>query len=243
MMSATFAAVAGFALIHLLSPRLRVLKRAPRSIWLSIAGGVSVAYVFVHVLPELSAGQRHVSRSLGALAGFLEHHVYLIALLGLAIFYGLDKLARASRQRSRRAGAEDRTSTGVFWVHICSFAVYNALVGYLLLHREQAGLYGLFIFTVAMALHFIVTDHALYEHHKALYRRTGRYILMAALIIGWLVGLATKISEATVAMLFAFLAGGVMLNVLKEELPEECESRYWAFALGLTSYTVVLLAL
>jgi hypothetical protein len=41
----------------------------------------------------------------------------------------------------------------------------------------------------------------------------------------------------------AFLAGGVVLNVLKEKLPEQRESRFWAFALGPAFYTVLLLAL
>ena len=43
--------------------------------------------------------------------------------------------------------------------------------------------------------------------------------------------------------LFAFLAGGVILNVIKEELPEEQESLFWAFALGAALYTVLLLTL
>ena len=33
------------------------------------------------------------------------------------------------------------------------------------------------------------------------------------------------------------------MNVLKEELPEERESRFWSFALGAAFYTVILLAL
>ena len=33
------------------------------------------------------------------------------------------------------------------------------------------------------------------------------------------------------------------MNVLKEELPEERESRFWAFAAGAALYSVVLLAL
>lgn len=45
------------------------------------------------------------------------------------------------------------------------------------------------------------------------------------------------------AAITAFLAGGIVLNVLKEELPEERESRFWAFALGATSYATILLAL
>jgi hypothetical protein len=57
------------------------------------------------------------------------------------------------------------------------------------------------------------------------------------------VGLLTEIPEVAIAVLTAFLAGGVIMNVLKEELPEERESRFWAFALGAAFYTVILLAL
>lgn len=45
------------AAAHLFAPRLRSLTLVPRSRWLSAAGGVSVAYVFVHLLPELAEGQ------------------------------------------------------------------------------------------------------------------------------------------------------------------------------------------
>jgi len=37
--------------------------------------------------------------------------------------------------------------------------------------------------------------------------------------------------------------GGVILNVFKEELPEEQASLFWIFALGAALYTVLLLAL
>jgi hypothetical protein len=53
----------------------------------------------------------------------------------------------------------------------------------------------------------------------------------------------TRIDEAALGVLFAFLSGGVMLNVLKEELPEERESRFWAFVVGVTAYTTLLLLL
>jgi hypothetical protein len=36
---------------------LHCLDGMPRTVWLSVAGGVSVASVCVHVLPELDAGR------------------------------------------------------------------------------------------------------------------------------------------------------------------------------------------
>jgi hypothetical protein len=235
--------VVALVVVHLFSGKLRFLEGNPRSVWLSMAGGVSVAYVFVHLLPELGEGQEVIAEAVGQDLSFLEKHVYLIALLGLAVFYGLERLAATSRRRQREAMRKDSTSAGVFWLHISSFALYNALIGYLLLHRLVSGLQALVLFSVAMALHFVVNDYGLREHHKDLYRRIGRWLVSVTIFAGWLVGLVVELPEAAIAALTAFLAGGVVLNVLKEELPEEQQSRFWAFALGAALYAALLLAL
>lgn len=251
----TLAALASALLlagVHVITPSMRFLSGTPRSIWLSIAGGVSVAYVFVHLLPELAEGQRTISEGTNVL-GAIERHVYLLALVGLATFYGLDRLAKLSR--SQRGGApvrhgrggegqyEERADLPVFWIHIGSFALYNVLIGYLLLHREVDTLTALVFFALAMALHFLVSDYGLEEDHQEVYRRIGRWILVGAVLLGFAVGLAVEVSEAAVAALIAFLAGGVILTVLKEEVPSERESRFWAFALGMAGYAGLLLAI
>ncbi|GHA72008.1 hypothetical protein [Pontibacter akesuensis] len=227
------------ALIHFFGTRLRFLEGLPRSVWLSLAGGVSVAYVFLHLFPEFSEGQAHI-KEFGGLGGFLEHHVYLMALIGLAFFYGLERAVIEDKQEQ---GKGQKPSGGVFWIHIGSFAIYNALIGYLLFQREEGALQELILFSIAMALHFIVNDYALQEHHKERYKRIGRWVLVVALVAGWVVGYLLQISESAIALLMAFVGGGVILNVMKEELPEERASRYWAFALGAGLYATLLLSL
>ena len=239
--STTLIAI-GFALTHLFCGKLKFVK-TPRSRWLSIAGGVSVAYVFVHILPELSEHQSVLEETENGLIHYLEHHVYLLALLGLSIFYGLEKMAIKSRESQAKAGRGDVTRQGVFWIHIASFAVYNALIGYLLMHREESDSSSLLLYSLAMALHFVVNDFGLRENHKYIYDHIGRWILAGAIITGWVIGSATNIEEAMIAVLFAFLAGGIILNVLKEELPEERESCFWSFLLGMTVYSALLLTL
>ena len=49
--------VTGLAIIHLFSGSIRFLDVLPRSRWLSAADGISVAYVFVHLLPDLAQEQ------------------------------------------------------------------------------------------------------------------------------------------------------------------------------------------
>jgi len=238
----SLALVAALAAVHLFSGRMRFLDVFPRSRWLSAAGGVSVAYVFVHLLPDLAEEQETVREAVGESFTFIEYHVYLVALVGLATFYGLERAAKVSRGRRRRAGGEDATGAGAFWLHTASFALYNALIGYLMLHREEPGLGSLALFAFAMGVHFVVNDFGLREDHKGVYDRAGRWVLAAAIFAGWAVGILSEVSEAAIAVLFAFLAGGVVMNVLKEELPEERESRFWAFALGAALYAVILLA-
>lgn len=243
MRLASLVAAICLVVLHLTAGKMRFLEGIPRSRWLSVAGGVSVAYIFIHVLPELSSGQEVVSRATGERLPFLEHHIYLVALLGLLAFYGLDRMALLSREHQRQKGAQEATSPGVFRLHIASFAVYNGIIGYLLLHREVPGLAGLFFFAVAMGLHYLVTDYGLREQHQEAYGRTGRWVLAAATLAGWGVGYVTAVPRAVIALLFAFLAGGVILNVLKEELPKERKSRFWAFAVGIVGYTILLLTL
>lgn len=251
------------AAVHVATPALHFLRGTPRSTWLSIAGGVSVAYVFVHLLPEVAEGQRAVAEAVGAgggLEGAFGRHVWVIALVGLAAFHGLDKVALRSRgQRAEgehpadtpagapttadgEADPHAEASEGVFWVHMGSFGVYNALVGYLLVRGERESTRALALFAVAMALHFVVTDYGLDEHHPRRYERVGRWLLVGALALGVGLGYAVALSEAVLAALVAFLAGGVVLNVLKEEVPGERQSRFWAFAGGMAGYALLLLA-
>ena len=231
----------GLALVHLFSGELRFLDVMPRSRWLSAASGISVAYVFVHLLPDLAEEQETIREAVGEGFSFLEYHVYLVALVGLAVFYGLERAANASRRRRRNAGKEDSTEAGVFWLHVASFSAYNSLIGYLLLHQETPGFQSLFLFAFALGLHFVVNDYGLRKDHKGAYDRAGRWILAASVFAGWGIGLFGEISEAALAVLFAFLAGGVVLNVLKEELPEERESNFGAFAVGAALYAAILL--
>ena len=233
----------GFALVHVLGPAMTFLRKTPRSIWLSSAGGISVAYVFIHVLPELARYQENFREQFGRTGpvGSLENHSYLIALFGLATFYGLDRLARGSARQQAKLHGEKHPSAAVFWLHLSAYALYSVLIGYLLLHREEPDPRGLIIYAVAMGMHFIVNDQAMRDQHGAMYDRIGRWLLALAPMIGWALGSIVELPRLAIPSLFAFLMGGVVLNVLKEELPEDRESRFWAFAAGAAAYSALLI--
>ena len=214
--------------------RLTFAAAIPRSHWLSVAGGTAVAFVFIHILPELSHGQQAVEDSGHPVSDYLEQYIYLIAMAGLLVFYGLERTIG-------RRYATDGPEQHVFWVHIGAFAIYNAFIGYLLVRRDVPGLLELALFSFAMLLHFMVNDHALRMQHMTAYHDIGRWLLAGAVLAGWGLAFVVELGQAASSMLYAFVAGALVLNVLKEELPRERESRFWAFAAGAVGYAVLLL--
>ncbi|WP_447527951.1 hypothetical protein [Vreelandella sp. TE19] len=229
----------GLASVHLFAGRLQRLNAIPRSAWLSFAGGVSVGYVFIHIFPALSDAHDTIEEH-GPLF-VLEHNAYIVALAGLCAFYGLEQGAK--RFSSHRGGSQRASlheSRGVFWIHVASFSLYNALIGYLLVYRDNQFPDVVFFF-LAMSFHFLVNDHALVQHHRHTYRAGGRWVLAASVLVGWLIGSAVEVTEAFVGVLYAFVAGGIVLNVLKEELPEDRHSRFWPFALGAAGCAALLI--
>ncbi|WP_088009162.1 hypothetical protein [Indiicoccus explosivorum] len=235
--------VIGLMAIHLLAKKMTFLSVVPRSRFLSIGGGIAVAYVFLHLLPELSEFQEALRGEIeNGFLSFFEHHIYLIAMLGLAIFYGLEQLVKRSKRHNEEAD-ERKSESGVFWIHISSFAVYNALIGYLLIREEFTDGWSMMFFFIAMGVHFISNDRGLRATHKEDYDRFGRYLLTAAIFIGWLTGTVTEVHDLIISFLTAFIAGSVVLNVMKEELPDERASSFGAFFSGLAGYSILLFLL
>ena len=82
------------ASVHIFAHKVTILDELPRKKWLSFAGGVSVALVFVHILPELHRMQDSIEHH-SLLPGNVEHDLYMIALAGILLFYGLEHMAIA----------------------------------------------------------------------------------------------------------------------------------------------------
>lgn len=240
MLVATGVAAALLVVIHLFIGKLKFLNVMPRSLWLSFAGGCAVAYVFAYLLPRIAGEQANLLGLPGA--GLVRNPVWLIAMAGLVAFYGLELMVQRNREEREAEGLDD-TSEGVFWVHIGAFALYNALIGYLLIQRYEYGPRSLALYAGAIALHFISNDFGLRDEHEEKYDARGRWLISAALIGGWLTGLVLPLPKVTTAAVFAFLAGGIVLNVLKEELPEKRESSFLPFVGGAVAFSALLISL
>jgi hypothetical protein len=257
---------AALVALHLAAPHIRRLPLVPEAATGSFAGGLAVAYVFLHLLPELAEGNEAI--------GDLLHHVlrptplvdlgiFVVALIGFVAFFALQRIAdragasrptgaRAVRRpdgagggvRGRPAGTDPpgpKGPVGVYRLHLGSFMVYNALITYTMPLRVRTGMLFALMFTLAMGLHFVLTDRELNDRYPTRLGNHGRLLLAGALVLGWAVAaLVAPTSAVLVAVLTALLAGSILLNVFKEEIPSGTTSSFGWFLTGLTMYAALL---
>jgi len=241
---ATLITVVALAIVHVYAGTVQALGHRWGARALSAASGISVAYVFLDLLPSL-AEQQALLNQIGWFSG-LDRHVYILALLGLTVSLWVETASRQSRRRHRAAGEPDQTGTGTFWLSIISFMVLNAAIGYAVGSPGDEAVEPLWLFGVAMGLHFLANDHSLVEHHGERYRHIGRWLLVAGLIAGWLIGIVpgVEIRAEVLALVLAYIAGGTIMNILRHELPDtDRTGDVAAFVIGAAVYGVLLLSL
>ncbi|GAE35048.1 hypothetical protein [Halalkalibacter akibai] len=224
-----------FILIHLFANKLIPSKRIHRLKWFSFSGGLAVSYVFVYVLPTLHKEQILVKKYGDYFT--MESELYFIGLIGVLIFYGIQKIVRKAQLNNKTKKA--RT---LFWLQIGFFGIYNMLVAYTVISHDVLGIQAIF-YGLAVGLHFVAVAHDLWREYADIYDKVGRYVLALGIIAGWILGVLVTLSPLIESIIFAFISGAMILNVLKYELPPDDEAHFITFAIGVISYTTITMSL
>jgi len=222
-------AVGIFALVHLFAEKTRNLDEIVHGRFLSFCGGVAIAYVFIDILPKLAANDLIIQRMLSGVFPYVERHIYVMALVGFLMFFIINRSETWLIGRSK------------FYISVFSYAWFNFLVGYAVVDKNNIEVQPLILFTFAMTLHLFTNDYSLNKLYGDSYRNTGRWILIASLFLGWSVGMVIILPEVAVALISAFIGGGVILNVTRHELPQENPHSLGAFLASAFLYTIILL--
>jgi hypothetical protein len=230
-----------FAVIYLSVRRARdVSAGSSRERFLSFASGISVAYVFVHVLPGLARVQDFLQDSATGFKGlFPEYNVYLWTMGGFLVFSGLGVLDARSRPETEDG---ERGPRWLGRVEIGGFAAYAWLLTYLMVWTGK-GTLALCLYAVAMAMHVFPIASNLRSHYPSLYETRGAFLLAGASLAGWACAVTLDIPSSVIVILVAFVAGGVIVNGAIAELPRDGEHRYAPFLAGTVIYTAILLTL
>lgn len=198
--------------------------------FLSFAAGISFAYVFIDLLPALAKGQPALQRSFAHLVPYLDKHAYIIALIGVLFYYGVHTCTQIGEKTS-------------YIVTTVGYVLFNFFMGASLSDSSDPELQPLLLFTIAMGLHYFIKDHNDALENPGVFKQCTRWLLAGALIAGYIFGQLTHIPDALVAIAISFISGGVLLNVLRYELPKREKIGYLFFVAGAVIYSSILLGL
>lgn len=227
-----------FAATFLVGDRLHPFRSliSDRNSILSFGSGMSAAYVFVHVLPELHHARVAFVESASIPLRYEGMGVYFLALVGFLTFYSLDHL----RLRETAEGGAGGPS---FKLHIGGFAAYVWLMAYLLVNHFGGSPVSITLYATALTFHFLVLERSLRHEHGAAYERIGRFLLAGMAVLGWGMGLLFKLPYTVLALLVAFISGAIIVNSSIMELPSEKGGRFGPFVMGGLVYGLILLPL
>lgn len=237
----TLIATLIFVGVFLFGDKLSVFTQRYHRRILSFSAGVAIAYIFVHILPDLRmASDVFVRETQQLYLPFSTYLVYLVAMFSFMLFYGLEYMSIQSRQ------AEDtknkKSNRRFFVLHFAVFAVYVWLVCYLLVRGLEAERTApITLYALAMALHFLSVENELREKQPALYKLLGKKLLIMAAFAGWFTGVFVEFPKPFTTILLGFLSGGVIMNCVIAELPREKRGRFWFFFSGGLFYAALLL--
>lgn len=233
--------ISGFIMVHIFTDAIKFLDERMTNRLMSLVSGGSIAYVFLHLVPELTHYNKVAEQaSLPSWLEGIDYATYVAALLGIAVFYGINQLREKSEKKNKNESNVSRPNTSIFLLEIGAFSLYNGLIGYLLPELSGGNLAAYLIYFIVFSFHFIANNRVLHLTHEDRYTKIGRWILAFSVLIGWILYETTHASDLTLAFLSSFLTGGIVLNILNDELPQESKSSYIAFLLGMAFIAVLL---
>lgn len=221
----SFIAILIFGLIHLSSLKTIKMGKTTHERFLSMSGGVALAFVFVDLLPNLCSANDIIRAS-----GFfpvIERHVFVLALLGFLLFFVVDGSSKE----------------GGFWLPLASYAIFNFLIGYSVADPTDPEVQPFLLFIIAIGLHYFINDYSMSQAHYEDYLAYGRWILIAVMFAGWTVGFFFKLPDEPMALINSFIAGGVLMNVMRHELPKKSVYARGVLLLAAVAYCFLLLSI
>ena len=200
-----------------------------------------MAYVFLHLIPELGrASKVFVEITANRSLPIPQYRVYVAALVGFVLSYGMEHMVAWSRLSGQREKPGYGIGDPVFVLHIGGFALYTGLISYLMVRGIEETPVPILVYGIAMSLHFLSTGRSLHHEHGSLYDSCVRWVLAGAALAGWGCGVLVQFPKPAVITVLGLVSGGVVMNSMIVELPGEKDGRFPAFCFGAAAYTALL---
>ena len=225
--------------VHLLSGKQKWWQFFEAHGWISFSAGSSVAYVFIHVFPEIAVLQQQFSYFNLSQHGtpFLNQPLYLVLLIGVCLPYMLDTV------ELHYSADKKQIYQSIYLVRKLLYTLYNFMVGYMLVNRHSEGILSMKMMVIVLVMHFIVLNANFKEIYPALFRKQIRWFAIFGLVLGAALGLTIVLPDYVLSCLFALIGGTLTYIALKQELPKTNHRSPFHFLLGVICFSVLILSI
>ncbi len=190
----------------------------------SFVAGISVAYLFLYLFPELYEGVK-----------FLNKTLFVYVLLGFILLHIVEKQIRQSRsiEKLRLKLKEE---------HSIVFFVYYFILGIILVELLNLNIVKGLLFFFIILFHSMVSSASLKEiHQKMIEKRIFKILLSVSTLLGILFGLFVKFPQSVYFILIGFVAGALLYIVVRDVIPKESKSRLIYFIFGALLYMILIM--
>jgi zinc transporter ZupT len=208
---------------HYVSESLSSSLQDRRLKLLSFSGGVSLAYIFLELLPASYDAVPHLHRIL-----------FFLMLAGFCIFYLAEKhLYR--HQSSKRESELTKT-------HLYAFFLYHFFLGLVLAHMTSTTFLRGLLFFFPLLIHTMASTASLNEVHPRFKEHPfAKSLLANSSLLGVLFAIFFPLSPVTYYALLSFIIGVLLYVVIRDLLPEDEGGSPAYFVMGILLYSLLLL--
>ena len=177
----------------------------------SFAGGFSVAYVFLILLPEIPSPKE-----------VEVVDIAIVALLGFAMFHEAHNYIFKKSKSSRRKSLIDA-------IHLLTAGSYSFLITFFLVELTKVNVVEGVIVSVIIAIHFILSE---ITHSKDVHRAYKLPIIIASTMAGGLMAVFGLADQLATDVLFALTTGALVYIAIREEIPRAERGKPLFFMVG-----------
>ena len=212
--------------VHFFSDKMSPARGPTRFRIISFAAGISIAYLFLNLLPHTYEAAHHLRR-----------WVFVFLLIG---FSGLHLTEKYIYQHAdRRVLAKELKEA-----HSVAFFAYHFSVGVALESKAKDGITDGVLFLVPVVLHSFLSGASMSSIHGEVRENLPTKILLSiSTLLGVVIALLVGIPPLASNILVSLIAGILLYVIAREFLPEKEEGRPFYFIVGLVLFVGISLLL
>ncbi len=213
------------SILNYFSERISELIDEKRMELISFSSGISIVYIFLFLLPEITRYAEIIN----------VKYEYFIILLGFILLHLVEKLIyKHSRSIELRKELK--------FEHSIAFFIYHFLVGIIFVKLFQTTISRGVLFGITILFHSAISGLSMQEiHYHIRESEIMKIILSSSTILGTITGLLLSIPNKEYYALLSFITGVIFYVIIRDALPEDRKGKPLFFMIGVLFYTIIFL--